>query len=777
MKVSYRWLKELVDFSWAGEELAEKLTLTGLEVKGAEKKNPPFLRVVVGKVLKITPHPHADLLKLVEVDLGREKIELVCGAPNVKEGQFVPVALAGAILPSGIRVEKRKIRGVDSPGMICSEAELGLGEDKSGIMTLPPLPLGEELSRALDLEDVILDIEITPNRGDCLSHLGIAREIAALLGEKVKLPPLRVEEIGKEASEFINIELEDPELCPYYTSRIIQRVEVSPSPWWMRRRLSLLGFTPINNVVDITNYVLLEMGQPLHAFDYETIEGKRIVVRRGKEREKILTLEGVEREVGPEMLVIADAQKPIALAGIMGGEETGVKDKTSWILLESAYFDPFSIRRTSKTLGLTTEASYRFERRVDPQGVTLALNRAASLIQKITKAQVFKGIPKGGKIPWKKRWVLLRPSRVKRLLGTPVRKGTIEKILQNLSFSLKREKKGLKVEVPSFRADVREETDLVEEIARVYGYGKIRESFPSLVGVEKNLQEDFWKKLKENLKGLGFWEVITPGFISETTLEKCFIGLEGVSKITNPLSLLQSRLRPWLFPSLLEVASYNLKQGENTLRIFELGKVFKKDLKEETNLSGLLIEEEADFFTLKGVVESLLENLEVEVEFLPLKDPSFEKGEAAEIKKEGKTLGRMGKISPPVLEAFELLPSFVFELEIASLFFLTPFFKRFKPLPRYPALERDISLLLKEEIPQERVRKLILREGKWLEKVKLFDFYRGKPIPPGYKSLAYRLTFRNPERTLTDEEVDKIQEKIIKALEKEVEARLRKKPF
>ena len=782
MRVSYKWLKELVDFPFSPNELAEHLTNLGLEVKEVE----PFgrlERVVVGRVVSVWDHPNADKLKVVKVDIGEDVISLVCGAPNVKEGLLVPVALEGAVIRDGTKVKRVRIRGVESPGMICSEDELGLGEDKSGIMVLPPhLRLGENLSEALNLDDFVLEMEITSNRRDCLSMIGMAREISALTGNKMHLPSLNVERERIEEGS-IQIEVMDPDLCPYYSACLIRDVEIGPSPLWLRQRILLMGGKPINNVVDITNYVLWEMGQPLHPFDYSTIMGKKIIVRRAKDGEVLTTLDGVERRLDEEMLVIADATRAIALAGIMGGENTQVQDATRDVLLEAAYFNPISIRQTSVKLNLVTEASYRFERGVDPLGVKRALNRASFLLQKIIPVRLEGEIIERGKLPERRRQVFLRPSRVNRILGGRIPASRMRKILEGLEFKVREDKGGWKVAIPSFRADVEREIDLVEEIARFYGYDRLRATLPPLGDEEEreDRKEVGGERARDILRGLGFYEVIGLSLVGEDSFKKMGLSLKEGIKIRNPLSNQQKILRTHLFPSLLEVASYNLNQGIEECRIFELGGIYRRQngsFRERLSLAGLVVEKDFDFLSMKGVAEALLEGMDVRgVEFISCDCSYLSAKQRAAVKKDGINLGMLGRIDDEIVKSYKLsFPPYLFEFDFSSLISLSDPKKKFKPLPKFPSIRRDLAVVVEEDIPAETVEKVILEGGgRILEKVEFFDLYRGGSIPQGYKSLAYSLTFRAPNRTLKDKEVDRFQQNIVELLKKRLGARLREK--
>ena len=772
----------MVDFSFSPEELAEYLTNLGLEVREFQSIGR-LEKVVVGKIISLKNHPYADKLRIVEADIAEDKLSLVYGASNIKEGLFVPVALEGAILKNGVKIKKTKIHGISSPAMLCSEEELGLGEDQLGIMILPsPSPLGKSVSHALDIEDTVFDLEITPNRADCLSIIGVAREISALTGAKLSIPFYKIDEGEEKEGNAIEIEIQAPDLCPHYTAQLIRDVSIGPSPLWLRQRVLASGAKPINSIVDITNYVLWEMGQPLHAFDYHLIESQKIIVRRARRNEVLISLDGIERRLDESMLVIADSAKAVALAGIMGGENTQVQSHTRDILLESAYFNPISIRQTSRKIGLSTEASYRFERGIDPLGVKKALNRAAFLIQKFTEGKIEEGIIEEGEPLKEKRKIFFRPWRARHILGSRVPSSTMNKILCRLQFGVEERKEGWEVTVPSFRQDVNREVDLIEEIARFYGYNKMKATLPSLSsgGPRENFGGQIGRKVREILQGLGFYEVVGPALGEEDIFNKTNLSIEEGIRVRNPLSKQQEILMNRLFPHLLIVASYNINQGAKRLRIFELANIFKNgnSLEERTLLSGLILEENFDFLLLKGVGETLLEGLHIDkVEFIRCKCPYLSSKERLAINKKGMSLGVMGKLSRKVNSNFELpLPSYIFEFDFYNLLsFCTPK-RKINPPPKFPSIQRDLSILVKEEITAEKIRESIIEAGgKWIEEVKLFDVYRGKSTPLGYKSLTYSLTFRHPKRTLKDKEVDKIQQNITNLLERRLEAHLRKK--
>ena len=787
MKLLYNWLKEFISFSYSPEELAEKLLSVGIEVESVEEAGVKGVKIA--EVVKVSPHPQADRLKVCQVFTGKETLQVICGAPNVREGIKAPLILPGFALPDGTSIRKVKIRGVVSEGMLCSEKELGVGEDASGIWILPShLKTGGDLFQELSLNEWIIEITLTPNRGDCLSHLGIAREISALTGERIKFPETDFSEENK--SHEVEVEVREPQLCPRYTLRVIEDVKVGVSPLWMRRRLELAGFRPINNVVDITNYVMLEVGQPLHAFDASKIEGSKIVVRRASEGESLVTLEGEEKKLTPENLIIADIKKPVAIGGVIGGENSGIDENTSTVLLESAYFNPSSIRKTSRLLGIVTESSYRFEREVDFQGVEFASRRATYLLQKIGKGKVLRGfIDKKEKR--EKKTVFLYPSNIPRILGREIPE--FKEILTRLGFGIERKGKALKVEVPSYRNDVQEEIDLIEEIARIYGYDNFPSTLPrgSMPPYQRE-EKEFWiRRVRENLLRMGLWEVVNYSFLSPETLNKALLPLpSNALRVTNPLSEEWEILRFSLLPGLLEVAERNFSRGEENLKIFEIGKVFfaeKGDKVESYRVAGLIsgVWEDGGWISspipshlshVKGIIEEILKEERVEEREYEEKgdSPLFSHSLTLTIKDE--KVGILGEVSSEVKENFSLKGNvFLWEVDLDKLFQVEKKPKIYEEPPRFPGVKRDISLLVREGVKNKEIEE-VLREvgGELLKEVRLFDIYRGKPIPPGFKSLAYSLTFRSEKKTLKEKEVEKVMERIIHALE-EKGVKVRKK--
>lgn len=780
MLVPISELRKLVHVPWSPEELGDKLTNLGLEMRGITS----FGRrdnVVIGKIQNIREHPNADRLKIVEVDIGKKSLSLVCGAPNVEEGRCVAVALEGAELSGGMKVKKTRIRGVDSPGMICSERELALGEDHSGIMILPDqLTPGEDFSRALGIEDTVLDLEIPSNRGDCLSFVGIAREIAALTREKFNFPSIQIQDNQVSREENLpEIRINTPN-CSYYAARVIKGVKVDVSPLWLRNKIFIMGAKPVNNVVDVTNYVMWQMGQPLHPFDFQRIGGQKIIVRQAQEEEALLTLDEKFRQLNKEIMVIADHKNPIALAGIIGGQETEVNSTTQDILLEAAYFSPISVGETSRRIGLTTEASSRFEKGVDPQIVRRALERAAILIQQVAGGKIIEPAVKAGKAPDERKRIVFHPSRVNRITGSRISFSTMEEILENLEFQVEKNRGKWEIKVPGFRHDIRREIDLVEEVCRLYGYNKVGTTLPSLgKQEERESKEEIVKNALRNLlRGCGFYEVVTNSLIGEKLFSMSRTSQKKAVNVRNPLSLEQKTLRTRLFPQLLDVASFNYNQEAKNIRFVEIGRVFtreKNDFREYSSLGGVVIENNFDFLTLKGIVESIFDETRIgQIEFAGQHFPYCAPGESAIIRKDHLTLGYLGRIHPGVCENFKLPEqTYFFELCFDLLLSLYKEDKHYHPLPRFPSVKRDMSILIKESISTRDVERLVLEKGRFVEDVEFFDIYRGENIPPGHKSLSFSITFRHSRKTLTDEEVNKIQDRILESLKVRLGASLR----
>ena len=570
----------------------DSLTMLGLEVDSLQPVSWDFDGIVIGKVTQKSAHAHADRLSVCEVDIGSKTLNIVCGAPNVEVGQKVPVAIEGTRMPNGTIIRHTKIRGVDSQGMICSEAELGISSRSGGIMVLDDkVQFGQKLRDALEDGDSVIDIDVTPNRPDCFGVIGIARDISALSNSALKKPKIDLSENGQSISDLIKINILDPEKCPRYTARFVGDVEMKPSPWWLVQKLEAVGIRSINNIVDVTNYVMMETGQPLHAFDYDLIRGQEINVKTATKGEKFTTLDDVKHTLNSECLMICDGEDAVAIGGVMGGLNSEVSDSTKNILLEAAYFNPVNIRRTSKFIGCSTEASRRFERGVDPNGTLFALDRAAQLIAEVAGGKIAQGAVDVYPTPIKPKRVELRSQRVEHLLGVSVPSGEIKSILGRLGFKVSGEK-DFQVEVPTFRPDVTREADLIEEVARLFGYDNIPADTTALIeqAVSKNAQEQCTDKITNTLISFGFSETVTYNLISKKHAE-VFSSTNQTAHVINPLSEDLSNLRPSLIPGLLKTAQWNINRQNSNLKLFEIGSVFHKvgkNIEEKTSLAGIL---------------------------------------------------------------------------------------------------------------------------------------------------------------------------------------------
>lgn len=803
MLVSLEWLREYVDFHLSPEGLAEKLTMVGLEVEDFIYPNTGGLdKVVVGKIVEKGNHPNADKLSICMVDIGDGKnTSVVCGAPNARAGLLSPIALEGAVLPSGITIKATSIRGEVSHGMLCSEKELKLGDDASGIMELPPeMKPGTPIVKALGLDSVVLELELTPNRSDCLSIVGVAREVSAITGNPLGKPRISFSEGNIKASELTSVTIEAPDLCPRYAARLVRGVKISPSPYWMRRRLEDMGLRAINNVVDVTNYVLMELGHPLHAFDLNKLAEKRIVVRRARPREQVVTLDEIQRQLSDDVLVIADADKPVAVAGVMGGSGSDVTDTTTDVLIESAYFDPVSISRTSKLLGMHTEASHRFERGTDIEGLITALNRAAQLMQELAGGEVCAGIVDTYPAPRQKVQVRFRPWRVNSILGTDIRAGEIEELLSSIEFQVTRNGDEMSVVVPTFRPDVYREIDIIEEVARLYGYEKIPITMPfSKVqsASDADVMMNHKERAKSTLVSCGLTEVINYSFHSPDAFD--MIQLEGDSKyrralrIKNPISENQSIMRTTLIPGLLANIQYNLYRHVTDIQIFEMGRVFhpkkENEQPEEPEYVSAVITGMAgsqawnqptrpvDFYDIKGVVEALLNDLDVSgYQLRPVSHPTLQTGRAAEVVADNEAIGIFGEVNRKVLDNYDINQNvYLFEIDFSMLIKHSTSDFKFQPLPVFPSVYRDLAVVVASDIPSSRIDATIKSiGGDLVRSLVLFDVYTGKQIPAGMKSLAYSIEYYSADRTLIDEEVEGIQGKIISTLAEKFSAELRK---
>jgi len=795
MRVPLSWLKEYVDVNESPPELAELLTMAGLEVEEIIHRGQNLDNVITAKIVEIKPHPNADKLKLAYVDTGMETLQVACGAPNIFEGAIVPLALPGAELPGEVKIQKAKIRGEESIGMLCSRRDLGISDDHTGIMILAKdVEIGKPFAQAAFVEDAILEIAITPNRGDCLSILGVAREVAAIKRRKLKPPKIQTQIAGEEINRYITVEVENPDGCPRYAGLMVRGVRVGPSPQWMQARLEAVGLRPISNTVDVTNYVLFEFGQPLHAFDAEKLRDRRIVVRNAKEGEIIALLDGTSRTMTSEDLLICDGAGPVAIAGVMGGENTEVDENTEDIFIESAYFDPKSIRKTSKRLGLVTESSYRFERQVDPDGVPLAAQRAAQLMVQTAGGRIVSGKIDVYPKPIKLDPINVRISRVNHLLGTELKSAEVKEILLALGMELKPVSQGLfVVQPPSYRSDITREADLIEEVARIWGYDKIPEALPPLKNIKPSYSEiaSFRESVRDAAKALGYSEVLSYSFAAPEDLSK-FSDVKPMM-LANPLAPELSAMKTLLVSGLITTLAYNQRRENFDLKLFELRKIFipekGKDLPTERERLGLLIQGRlferswaeparlADFFDLKGHIEALLDATGITSAAFTADGPNFlHPAQKATIRSGEREIGFCGKLHPEIEERYELKgPVFVAELDIAEMFEASEKKVAYRPFPRkFPPALRDIAVVVDEATEAVDVEHVI-REvaGDLLFDVTLFDIYRGPQVGEGKKSLAFSMRFQTEERTLTDEEVSELFRKIVEALSSKLGAKLR----
>jgi phenylalanyl-tRNA synthetase beta chain len=801
MRVSYNWLQEYVDCELTPPELADLLTMAGLEVEGIEELGAELKGVVVAQIASIAPHPQADRLSLCRVMVGEVTYPIVCGARNMKEGDKVALALAGAELPEGVKIKKAQIRGERSEGMMCSEAELGLSSNADRIMILPPdAPVGAPLADVLNVKDHILEVTLTPNRGDCLSMIGVAREVAALTGGRFHPPTTQLREGGGRVEDVVRVSVLDPDLCPRYSARFITGVQIGPSPFWLRTRLERAGVRSINNVVDVTNYVMLQYGQPLHAFDFDLLEGGEIVVKRAAEGERFVTLDEVERILDKDTLMICDAARPVAIAGVMGGLNSEIREATSRVLLESAYFSPAGTRRTSQALSLQSESSYRFERGIDPEGALDAALQAAALIAQLAGGEVTKGTIDCYPHPIPRAEIRLRLPKASALLGISLEQEEVHGILRRLHMEVK-ENHGAEwvVSPPSYRGDITREIDLIEEIGRLTGYDRIPVQTPKMwvLPFNKDREEELEKRAKDTLVGLGFSEVITYSFIAPQSLEALRLPPDDPRRhplaLLNPLAEGQSVMRTTLFPGLLETARYNLSHKNKDLKIFESRKVYhpqqgEKLPQEMRSLAGLTMgvvategwnvpPQEVDFYFVKGCVGQLLAELRTpapvftDSEGVPYLNPS--KGGVVTVEKVA--VGAVGELHPEVAEAFELPAGvFIFELDLPTL--ADRFWREitFTPLPRFPAVDRDVAVAVDEGVSAEEIREIIHGvDNACIELVEVFDCYRGDPIPPGRKGLAFQIRYRSGEKTLTDEEVNEFHQEVLERLQNVPELTIR----
>jgi len=804
MKVSLNWLRDYVDITIGALELGDKLTAAGLELTGIQRVGDNWDKVVIGEVTAVSPHPNADRLTLVTVDISTEQSTVVCGAPNVNVGQRVPFACVGARLIDGhtgelVPLKPAKIRGVVSEGMVCSEKELGLSDDHDSILVLSPgAPIGVPLCNYLG--DTVLDFDITPNRPDCLSVTGIAREVAALTGAPLRLPAADYAEAEDAIDSLVSVGISAPDLCPRYCASLITGIKVGRSPGWLQQRLAASGMRPINNVVDVTNYVMLEYGQPLHAFDFDRLRGRQIIVRRAMHGEVITTIDGVERRLDPDILVIADREEAIAVAGIMGSGASEVMGGTQAVLLESANFDRVAIRHGCDRLQVRSEASLRFDKGLNSGLPPVPLLRATQMLLEIAGGTAARGVIDAYPGKSQSEPVLLSAREVERLSGLKVGIGRMRKVLTSLGFECREGNSGsqVSVAVPYWRSDIRCPADLVEEIVRIIGYESVPATRLSAQLPRQqsrtspaSLRIDLREKLRGVLAGLGFQEILAYPLVSLEKIQKLSPKRELKTpslKVANPMSKEQEYLRISLRGGLLATLARNQKHESAGIRLFEIGKVFLpqgKDLPEEREmlcavLSGSRTEpywhshsEPMDFFDAKGVVENAVARCGIEASFGVSEDETLFPGRGADVLVGDDSIGVIGELHPEVAQAFDLSDSvYLIELDLEKLLSLSAGTRRYRPVSRFPGVTRDIALAVDEQVSYHAVESII-RGFPLVTEVTLFDLYRGEQLPSGRKSFAIRIIYQSPSRTLTDEEVDRTQEQMLGRLQRELGAALR----
>ena len=800
MKASIEWLKEYSDIDVDTVKLGDILTMTGSKVETIEQRGNDIKNVVVGKILEIVKHPDSDHLVITQMDLGDEKVQIVTGADNIKVGDIVPVAKDGSELPGGVKIKKGKLRGIDSCGMMCSVGELGLdinqypGQIEHGIMILDKSlenKLGEDIVDILNLREDIIDFEITPNRPDCLAIEGLGRETAVSLGKEFKNPRKNIDELkieDKNEIEGLKVEIEAPDLCYRYIARVVKNVKIAPSPEWLVRRLNACGIRSINNIVDITNYVMLEMGQPMHAFDINSIEGKHIVVRRAKNGEKITTLDEEERTLDENDLVIADETKPVAIAGVMGGINSEIEKDTETVVFESASFYGGAVRKTAKKVGLRTESSSRFEKGLSPENALRAINRAMELVEEINAGEVVEGKIDVYPTKQKTNKINLDYDRINKLLGTEISK---EEMIDTL------EKLNIKVEndiaiAPYFRTDIEQLADIAEEVLRFYGYDKLDTTLvesDTTIGI-RNKEQKIEQKIKNVLVNSGLSEIYTYGFVSDKDLEKSKINKdlkETSILIQNPLSDEYRLMRPSTIPSMMQTLATNANKKNSSAKLFDISKSYKNINNEVENGEVPLQEniltigmygDDIDFYTVKGLIENVLETSSINRYDIvrETENESYHTGRCANIKVGIDVIATIGEVHPEVLDNYGIEKrAYLAEVNLSKITKYSKVNKKYVEVPKFPAVERDIAIIVDEKVEVGQIEKIITKKAKkLLEKMQLFDIYRNEKLGDNKKSVAYSLIFRDKNRTLSDEEINVVMENIIGELQKTLNAELRK---
>lgn len=784
MDLSIRWLKDYVDIGDISmRDFSEAMSMSGSKVEGWTTEFEDIKNVVVGKILSVEPHPDSDHLVICQLDVGQqEPVQIVTGASNVHVGDMVPAALHKSQLPNGVKITKGKLRGVMSNGMMCSIAELNLTKGdfpyaaENGIFLLQEdCQVGQDIASAIGCNDTCVEFEITPNRPDCLSVLGLAREAAVTFGKELKMHTPEVKGCGGDIHDYLSVEVRNPQLCPRYTARVVKNVKIGPSPRWMRERLRASGVRPIDNIVDITNYVMLEYGQPMHAFDIEYVKDHKIIVRNAVSGETIQTLDGVDRTLSEDMLVIADSEKASAVAGVMGGEYSGINENTHTVVFESACFKGSSVRITAKKLGMRTESSGRFEKGLDAQNCLPAVMRACELVELLGAGEVVDGVIDVDNTNYQPTRIHLDADWTNRFLGTDIPKEQMVKILTDLQFQME----GDEIIVPSFRSDVEHKADIAEEIARFYGYNNI----PTTIAKGSpeggyNEYQKFERMVNQNMLAQGMYEIMTYSFVSPKQYDKIRLPKDDPKRqsvvIRNPLGEDTSIMRTNAIPSMMDILSKNYNNRNGAVSLYEIGNEYipvEGELlpDEVPNLVLGMYGDDKDFFTLKGVVENLLDTLAIREYDVDAKsdDPTFHPGRCAVLSKDGEEFGIIGEVHPLVCANYGINTRvYVGKLKLRKLFAMMDTQRSYVPMPKFPASTRDLALLCDDALPVMTMEKAIkAAAGKILEKIELFDVYKGSQIAEGKKSVAFNISMRASDRTLTDEEVNGAMSKILKALE------------
>ena len=810
MQVSIKWLKDYIDFTETPEQLADKLTMAGIPVENVVDPGEGLEKVVTGRIEKLEPHQNSDHLQICTMNVGlAENIIIVTGAQNVAEGQVVPVAMVGAHLPNGMKISKGKLRGVASNGMLCSAQELKLDleklpeKQKTGIFILPSdTPVGIPAKDVLGLNDVVLEFELTANRADCFSVFGLVREIAAITGNKPHFPEIKVnEDDNTKLNDIFSVEIADPDLCSRFSTRMLKNVKIGPSPEWMQQRLEGAGIRSINNVVDVTNFVMIELGHPMHAYDYDKITGKKLIARRAIEGEELHTLDDTSRKAKGEMLVIADSEKAAGLAGIMGGFETEITDTTTTVVLESADFYGPCIRRTARACGLSSEASGRFERGVDSETTIKALDRAAQLLQEMGACTVCEGIVDVYPNPKQANYVTFTPEQINNHLGTNIAKDVMLNIITSVGFDVtKDENDEITVKVPSWRNDVTCMADISEEIARLHGFDKIKSTLPNGVSMQgtQSAKQTFIDKVKASLSSQGLYETISFALTNEETFNKLNIPQDSLLRkavpIMNPLSDEYPLVRTTLLSSIFDNLARNLARKNDDVALFEVGSVFFPKALPVTELPDEVVKiagaitgrrnaqgwnqanDMVDFYDAKGIIEELLANLRVTRYTVEAGTHyAMHPGKTALFKKGRDVIATVGEVHPAVLSAYGITkPVYIFELDATTVMKYMAKDLKYKALPKYPATSRDLAMLVDVDVNAADIEKAMTKAaGQNLTQITLFDVYTGKQVEEGKKSLAFSLTFQSNDKTLTDAEIDPAIEKIVAKLQKDFNANLR----